>query len=116
MKYLPLILLPALCIFSSTGSLLAQEGDTYFLSKPNMAEWKPPVEVVRELPDAVVKKVHIIEQDGRHICIEQCEPPAIEPKVKKVKPTPVVELTKEEQELLEQYVGARMVHISATVY
>lgn len=103
-------------IFLSMVGLLFADDQTYFIQQPNMEEWKPPVEVVRELPDAVVKKSHVVEQEGRKICIEHCEPPAVEPKIKKVKPAPVVELTQEQQEQLEQHVGAELVHISATVY
>ena len=110
--------IPALLVSLITSIGFAEQGDTYFISKPNMTEWTPPVEVVRELPAAVVKRVHVVEQGGRHVCIEECETPFEEPKViaRKIENVEPVELTTEEKALIEAHVAATQLQISATVY
>ena len=110
MKFLTPFFLTSLVV----GQLLADD-DTYLLSTPNMVEWTPPVEKIIELPNLKVKKAHVIQQGGRHVCLEECEAPVEKPKrvVKKIDSSQVVYDPSGGD---EDYVPSKMVFISATVY
>lgn len=100
-----------------TASLCAEKNDTYLLSSSSISEWEPPTKKVKELPDARIKKVHLIEKDGRHICIEECEPPVAEQKaVNSPKLIAVDSVSIEERSLHENQDGTRLIHVSSTVY
>lgn len=53
--------------------------DTYLLNFPKLQQWAPPKEKEVELPATEIKKIHIVKQGGRHVCIEECEIPLIDP-------------------------------------
>lgn len=104
-------------LFASSASFAS--GDTHFIQQPSMTEWAPPVEREVELPDAIVKRVHHQVQGGRHVCIEECEPPIEEVKTKfseQAVSTAQEELTDEQQALIDQYIAPTQIQISATVY
>lgn len=79
-----------------------------------MREWSPPVEVNKELPHREVKRSQVIQQGGRHICLQECVAPVETPKLepKTITTTEIYDLSGGD----ENYVASVMIHISATVY